>query len=512
MAQGVLPFKIEPTEESNGLTSLAGLPAYLELGHVLGLAKSLAQHLKLRDGGQGYSDSQMVMALVMMLLAGGDCVDDLRRLEGDDGFCRVLRRVEFAGLPREERRAQERRFRKERCRAVPSAGAARSYLQEFCVPEEAQRAQGSAFIPPRSEGLKALAKVNKDLVASVQARSPMASATLDFDATLVEVTKESALYCYKGFRGFQPLNAWWAEHELMLHTEFRDGNVPAGFDLLRFLQESLEMLPAEGVERVMVRSDTAGYQVDFLRYMAEGRSRFGRIEFAVGADVTPALKEEVARVPESAWKPFRRWNKRKKEWEETGREWAEVVYVPDWMARKKDSPDYRFLLIREPLSEQPLPGMESQLKLPFPTMEFEQKGQKAIYKLHCVITNRDGAGDDILGWYHERCGKSEEAHAILKHDLAGSNLPSKYFGVNAAWWYLQIMTMNLSAAMTRLVLAPMDESWKTRRFKALRFLLIGLPGRVVDHARNLILRVGAEASALLEEIRVRVKGLVRAPA
>ena len=41
----------------------------------------------------------------------------------------------------------------------------------------------------------------------------------------------------------------------MLHTEFRDGNVPAGHEQLRVLKESLAMLP-EGVEKVRLRSDT----------------------------------------------------------------------------------------------------------------------------------------------------------------------------------------------------------------------------------------------------------------
>jgi hypothetical protein len=31
-----------------------------------------------------------------MNLAGGDCVNDLVKLEGDSGFCRVLRWIEFA--------------------------------------------------------------------------------------------------------------------------------------------------------------------------------------------------------------------------------------------------------------------------------------------------------------------------------------------------------------------------------------------------------------------------------
>ena len=37
------------------------------------------------------------------------------------------------------------------------------------------------------------------------------------------------------------------------------------------LRESLQYLP-DGVERVMMRSDTADYQKELLRYCAEGRS------------------------------------------------------------------------------------------------------------------------------------------------------------------------------------------------------------------------------------------------
>ena len=40
-----------------------------------------------------------------------------------------------------------------------------------------------------------------------------------------------------------------------------------------------------------MRSDTAGYQQEFLRYCAEGKDQgFGVIEFAVGVDVTPEVQ------------------------------------------------------------------------------------------------------------------------------------------------------------------------------------------------------------------------------
>ncbi len=49
-------------------------------------------NLKERQGDRGWTDEQMVMSLVLLNLAGGDCVDDLRVLEGDESLCRVLRR------------------------------------------------------------------------------------------------------------------------------------------------------------------------------------------------------------------------------------------------------------------------------------------------------------------------------------------------------------------------------------------------------------------------------------
>jgi hypothetical protein len=49
------------------------------------------------------------MALVLLNLSGGDCVEDLRGREGDEGFARVLKRVETHGLARSERRAVARR-------------------------------------------------------------------------------------------------------------------------------------------------------------------------------------------------------------------------------------------------------------------------------------------------------------------------------------------------------------------------------------------------------------------
>jgi hypothetical protein len=45
------------------------------------------------------------------------------------------------------------------------------------------------------------------------------------------------------------------------------------------------------------------------------------------------------------------------------------------------------------------------------------------YKLTAIITNRTIPGADLIKWYRQRCGKSVEAHSIMKEDLAGGKLP-----------------------------------------------------------------------------------------
>ena len=47
----------------------------------------------------------MVLAVVFLNLAGGDCVEDLERLEQDSGFAAVLQAIERDLLSRSERRS-----------------------------------------------------------------------------------------------------------------------------------------------------------------------------------------------------------------------------------------------------------------------------------------------------------------------------------------------------------------------------------------------------------------------
>jgi hypothetical protein len=80
MPQGILSYKYEEEKQSTGMTALAGLPVYLDLASVMGISESIQQHLQLRTS-QGWTDTQVILSLILLNLAGGDCVDDMKRMK-----------------------------------------------------------------------------------------------------------------------------------------------------------------------------------------------------------------------------------------------------------------------------------------------------------------------------------------------------------------------------------------------------------------------------------------------
>jgi len=504
MPQGVLPFKYEDQRQGTGLTGIGGLPVYMDLAQRLGLASSIDEHVGLKADRQGWTDSEIVMSLVWLNLVGGESVEDLCLLQADEGFCRLLDSSRLYGMKRRERRELTRRWRKERKRSVPSPSAVFRYLSRFTVEGEPTSVSGRAHIPEPGKGLSGMFAVNRAMLAAGYGDRVDPLATLDMDATLVETLKREALFCYKGYRSYQPFNVWWAEAKALVHSEFRDGNVPAGHEQLRMLTESLEALPA-GVEKVRMRSDTAGYQHELLQFCESGKhERFGRIEFAVGCDVTTEFKRAVAEVSEKDWQPLQRL--RNGVWEDSGREWAEVCFVPNAIAHSKSKAVYRYLATREALREQrALPGMEEDPGYDFATIGHGGKR----YKVFGIVTNMDWDGGDLIRWLNARCGQSEEANRAIKEDFAGGRLPSGRFYENAAWWWIAVLSYNLNAIMKERVL---DGEWVKRKMKAIRFGLIRLPAQILERSRQLRVRLCRSDPRLawIVELRRRVCALAAA--
>jgi len=74
------------------VTGRAGLPLVLEMLRALGLDQGIAEHVKLRERASGYTETEKIEALVLLLAAGGDCLDDSAVLHADRGLGRLLGR------------------------------------------------------------------------------------------------------------------------------------------------------------------------------------------------------------------------------------------------------------------------------------------------------------------------------------------------------------------------------------------------------------------------------------
>ena len=148
----MLPYQYVEEPTTVPVTGYAGLFPYLDLACVLGVLGAVDEKLKV-CGEQSWRDRQHVLALVLVNLAGGDCIEDIR-----------LREAEKYGLSRPDRRELQRRFRKGRERAFPSPTRLHEWLDESHDPAQEQlRVEGKAFIPGKNAPLRGLAAVNAAL-------------------------------------------------------------------------------------------------------------------------------------------------------------------------------------------------------------------------------------------------------------------------------------------------------------------------------------------------------------
>ena len=228
MLQGPMPIECRGVSRSGGATAVAGIQPYLDLIEVSKLREAMRREVGLKEHGQAWTDDQEITARLLLNLIGGESVDDLRVLEADEGLGLMLRRAEEQGMHRRRREVLEHRWRRPRTRHTPSPTSTRRYLERFHDPtEEERREPHRAFIPRPTVALSGLWRVNARLMAFGQQHGPQRQATLDMDATLIESSKQEAQFSYQKTRAYQPLTTYWAEADAVLHSEFRDGNVPA---------------------------------------------------------------------------------------------------------------------------------------------------------------------------------------------------------------------------------------------------------------------------------------------
>ncbi|MCP3679100.1 MAG: IS1380 family transposase, partial [Gammaproteobacteria bacterium] len=131
---GLLPFKFQPDHPESKLTSFSGLPLHLDMVLASGLDKKIQETLSTKS--QEWNDVQIIISLICLNLVGGTSVEDIDRMENDQGFRELVLKIETYGMTRKARREHQRRWRKQKQRALPSSSVLRRYLEKFHHAEE----------------------------------------------------------------------------------------------------------------------------------------------------------------------------------------------------------------------------------------------------------------------------------------------------------------------------------------------------------------------------------------
>ncbi|HEV2118096.1 MAG TPA: IS1380 family transposase [Terriglobales bacterium] len=446
-AEGEFLFEIDERPLEETITAWGGIPLLARAIRSLGVPGSVQRHLRIKQRERGFDEATYIESFVVLNGVGGDCLEDFDPLREDAGLAEMLGH------------------------AIPSAEAARKFLYQFhdaAKIEQAQQELGLdrvAYIPGESEPLQALAAVNRDVVQELGRRCASEKiATVDLDATIIESWKREAKPTYEGGSGYQPVLALWAEMNAVVADEFRDGNVPAAQQLLPVAQRAFQALP-ETVEEFYFRGDSACDEEGLLSWLRDEKREDGpraKIGFAVSARMHAGLQAAVRALGEARWQPYSQDARAIKEC-------AEVDYVPEESAGNRYREPLRYVAIR------------------IRKKQGELFADGSAVKHFAVLSNLwEWPAKKLLQWHREKAGSIEAAHDVIKNELAGGVMPSKYFGANAAWLRLAVLTFNVLTALKRLALPP---ELLAARPKRLRFLIFTAPGKLVHHARRTLLRL-----------------------
>jgi len=454
LAKSCFALDLRPLKEP--ASPNAGVLAFSRVYRSLKVPDLFAANLQFKERQRGLAEAQMAEAIMLLQALGGDCPEDVGLIHQDPLLASAL------GY------------------ALPKVTAIRSFLEKFHDEKiealRPPREEQKSFIFPCSEPINGLQNVQAGLVRRIAQKyaaqgQALTLATIDQDATIIESHKKAALYHYEGGRGYQPMVAIWAEADLVVADEWRDGNVPARQAPLTCAQWAFAALPAT-IKQRFFRGDSACHEnglITWLKSTDREAEPGGRIGFCVSASMGEDLQKEVKAIGSSEWRTFG------KDPDGTQRQWAEVAFVPGEKGEKKDSRPLRYVGLR--------------LLKPQGSL-FNDGTDRRHY---AVLTNLDWEGAKLLNWHREKAGTVEHVHDEVKNGLAGGHVPSQLMGANAAWFKLNLLTYNLVSAVKGLCLNPEE---RTARLKKFRLLVIHLAGRLSRNGCVLRLRFCASNDAI----------------
>jgi len=278
-------FKVTTTKQA--ITSFAGLPLLLGMAKNLGLEKEF-NALPLKKRARGYKPAESAFALMGLIQSGGEALDAISLLKGDEGL-------------------------NELCGGIPASNTLGEWLRRY--------------------GCKAvhqLEGIQLATAAKVVRASELRRVTLDVDAFFLESQKSDVEMNYEGLWGYNPVAVTCSELMMPMCGMFRKGAASPMADLAPLLGRTITALPGINVR---VRSDSAGFQAKVVRMLKDKRA-----DFTITMRKDENVLETIYGIAEKKWKPYETGA-----WADRKSEIAEDLHV---FVEAKDLPAYRMIVIR----------------------------------------------------------------------------------------------------------------------------------------------------------------------
>jgi len=313
-------------------------------------------------------------------------------------------------------------------RAIPSASTVGDWLRRI----------------GGGEGLNCFKRVINEISRKALCSHGASEYTLWSDPTLIESWKADAEMSYEGFKGYRPIMTMFKELPIIAYHAFREGNAMGGTK--EAIEAAYRVLP-EGKRIRHVSLDSEFYTAEVINFLMEKGTTF-----AIVADKDDAVREAISKI--TRWRRFVL-----EDGTMTEREIAETVHTMNKTKRA-----FRLVVLR---------WRNEQMSL------FNPSG----YCYHVIATSLECSSEEVVWEYNDR-GQAENIIKELKCGFGMESLPSGDFGANAFWFALGVLAYNMFILQKELLL---PKELRTKTIGTLRWLLIGIAGKVVRHSRRLML-------------------------
>lgn len=422
----LLPFKLETTKDN--ITPHAGLGIFGEFLYSQRISEIIDKVLPKRKSSQSYSASVFALPLLLTMHGGGRHIEDIREIANDEALCELLQ-----------------------IDTVPTSNATGNWLR---------------FIGSKKKGLNGLLKMNRLLLKRALKRVKLKEFTLDIDATEIVAEKHLALYTYKGNQGYMPMVGHVAETGMVIHDDFREGNVAPAAGNLAFIKNCIANMP-KGKKITKFRADAATYIAEVFNYL-EAKN----ISFAIGGKKDAAVMTLINELKKEDWREYQGTSKI-----------ASVLHTMN-----DTNKAFRLIVIQRPYQSS------------FDVIENEENKRNSYRVI--ATDDFDNAEEDIVNWYNKRADCSENKIKELKIGFNMEYMPCGTTQANAVFFRIGVIAYNLFK-LFQIKTLPLE--WRKHTVQTIRWKFYQTAGKLIKHAGQMILKINQISFNIFEEVRSKIR-------